>query len=376
MRIVIASNSFKHCLSARAACAAMARGIRRGAGPGPELELIPFSDGGDGLVDALSARLPGRVVTTPAVDPLDRPLSAAWLQHRDLAIIEMALASGLARLRGPEEYAPLAASTRGAGLLIRAALDHGFRKVIIGLGGSATVDAGCGMAAALGFQLLDRRGRAIPPGGGGLERLDRIVPDQADERLKTATFIALTDVRNPLLGADGAARVFAPQKGATAAEVEILERNLARWAAVAERDLGAAGAAIPGAGAAGGLGAGCAAFLGARLTSGAAWVAEQTGLREAIRRADLVLTGEGRLDRQTACGKAPAWIAGLAKSLGKPVIALGGAVADDADLRAIGITRCVAITPPGTPLAEALKNAETNLEKAAAELMIPGRRLS
>jgi glycerate kinase len=384
MRVVIAPNSFKHCLSARAAGAAMARGVQA-AWPGATVEVIPLSDGGDGLLDAVRASLPGELLSVRTRDALGRPVQAAWFKHRDFALIEMALASGLARLRGPREYAPLRASTFGTGLLIRAALAHGCRRVIIGLGGSATVDAGCGLAAALGFRLLDGRGRAIPAGGGGLGRLERIVDARAGpkasaatrrakSRLKLATFIALCDVRNPLLGPTGAARVFGPQKGATPREVELLERNLAHWAAVVERDLGKAVAAIPGAGAAGGLGAGCVAFLGASLMPGAQWVAERTGLRAAIRKADLVLTGEGRLDRQTAFGKAPAYVAGLAQSLNKPVIALGGAVEAGLDLTAIGITRCVAIAAPDLPLAVALKNAQTNLEKKAADVILSFKR--
>lgn len=373
MRVVIAPNSFKHCLTAREAGDAIARGVRT-ACPGAAIDVIPLSDGGDGLVDALSARLPGGVVETETVDALGRPLRAAWFQHRDFALIEMALASGLARLAGPHEYDPLRASTFGTGLLVRAALVRGCRRVIIGLGGSATVDAGCGMASALGFGLLDRRGREISAGGGGLEELDRIVPARAGDRLRSAAFTALTDVRSPLLGASGAARAFGPQKGASPADVERLERNLARWAAVAERDLGRAVAGLPGAGAAGGLGAGCAAFLGAELMPGAEWVAAQSGLRAAIRGADLVVTGEGRIDRQTFLGKAPAYVAKLAGELGKPVVALGGSVEEGLDLRAMGIARCAAIAPPGVGLAESLKNAQTYLENSAADLMLWFRR--
>ncbi len=384
MRIVIAPNSFKHCLSSPAVAAAVARGVRAAA-PDAELELIPLSDGGDGLLAALSARLPGRVVEAETEDALGRPLRAAWFKHRDFALIETALACGQARLSGPGEYAPLRASTLGAGLLVRAALDQGCRRIVIGLGGSATVDAGCGLAAALGYGLLDAHGQALAPGGGVLGQLDRIIPDwraqgegkggvAAAAGVDGATFIALTDVRNPLLGPSGAARVFGPQKGASPAEVEVLESNLTHWARVAERDLGRSVAALPGAGAAGGLGAGCAAFLGARLTPGAEWVAERTGLREAVSRADLVLTGEGRLDRQTGFGKVPGYVARLAREMGKPVLALAGSVEDGLDLAALGIARCAVIAPPGAGLAESIKMAETNLEKKAAALMLGGWR--
>ena len=369
MRIVIAPNSFKNCLPARAVAEAMARGIHA-ACPEAVTDIIPLSDGGDGLVAVMGAQLPGDLISTKTLDPLGHPLQALWFKTRDYALIEMALASGLARLKGPREYAPLTASTFGTGLLIRAALDHGCRRIILGLGGSATVDAGCGMASALGFRFLDHQEQPIPAGGGGLDRLERITADRADDRIKTITVVALTDVQNQLLGESGAARVFAPQKGASPAEVKTLEHNLAHWSLVVERDLGRSVAAIPGAGAAGGLGAGCMAFLGATLVSGAQWMAEQTGLREAIRQADLVLTGEGRIDRQTALGKVPAHVARIAKSLNKPAIALGGSVADNTDLTSQGITRCVSITPPGVSLDEAIKKAKTNLEKTSAELMI------
>ena len=384
MRIVIAPNSFKHCLTASEAGEAMARGVQA-ACPDAVTDLIPLSDGGDGLIATIGARLPGKIVTSETVDALGRPLQAVWFKHRDFALVEMALASGLARLNGPHEYAPLRTSTFGTGLLVRAALEHGCRRVIIGLGGSATVDAGCGMASALGFGLLDHRNREIPAGGGGLAQLDHIVPGWsepgagakngcADSRLTSAAFMALTDVSSPLLGATGAARSFAPQKGASPAEVELLERNLARWAAVTERDLGRAVLDIPGAGAAGGLGAGCAGFLGATLRPGAEWVAGQTGLCEAVRKADLVLTGEGRIDRQTFFGKAPAYVAKLAKALGKPVIAFGGTVEEGLDAAEMGLTRCVAITPSGISLAQALKNAQTYLENSVANIMLLFRR--
>lgn len=369
MRVVIAPNSFKHCLSAGAVSEAIARGIRSAA-PQTVIDIIPLSDGGDGLLDAVAARITGTRIVAKTLDPLGRPITAAWYCTSAFALIEMALASGLARLKGLEEYAPLQTSTRGTGLLIQDALDHGCQRLVIGLGGSATVDGGCGMAEALGFRLLDRDGHPIPEGGGGLARLDRIESTAADARLTQVRVIALTDVQNPLLGPSGAARLFAPQKGARPTEVEILEQNLAHWAAQVQRDLGQSVTTQPGAGAAGGLGAGCLAFLRARLTSGAQWVADQVGLRAAIQRADLVITGEGRLDQQTAFGKVPAYVARLAQALGKPVIALGGAVADGTDLAAIGIRMGVAITPPGQPLAEALEQAGKNLELAAARVML------
>lgn len=369
MRILIAPNSFKNCLSARAAGEAVARGLHA-ARPDTITDIIPMSDGGDGLVEVLANSLPSERIATATCDALGRKLQADWLLTPEFAVIEMALASGLARLQGPGEYRPLLTSTAGTGLLIRAALDRGCRHIVVGLGGSATVDAGCGMASALGVRLLTARGQPLPEGGGALGNLARIETNAADQRLKDTRFTGLIDVQNPLLGPSGAARVFAPQKGAAPAEVEQLESNLAHWVAIVWRDLGVDVAALPGGGAAGGLGAGCAAFLGAALESGAAWVARQNRLKEAMLPADLVITGEGRLDEQTACGKVPAFVARMAQALGKPVIAMGGSVAAGLDLRKIGIARCVAVTPPRTPLAAALREAENNLACAASKLIM------
>jgi glycerate kinase len=369
MRILIAPNSFKNCLSARAVGEAIARGFRA-ARPDTITDIIPMSDGGDGLVEVLADLPSAKRIETATRDALGRTLKAAWLLTPEFAVIEMALASGLARLRGPEEYRPLVTSTAGTGLLIHAALDRGCRHIVMGLGGSATVDAGCGMAAALGFRLLTASTLPLHEGGGALNNLAHIETSAADQRLKDTRFTCLIDVQNPLLGPSGAARVFAPQKGATPAEVERLEANLAHWAAIVQRDLGKDITALPGGGAAGGLGAGCVAFLDAALESGAQWVARQNRLEEAIMQADLVITGEGRLDEQTAFGKVPAFVARLAQTLGKPVIALGGSVAEGLNLQMIGIARCVAVTPPGTPLAAALRNAKNNLAIAAAKLII------
>jgi glycerate kinase len=327
---------------------------------------LPLADGGDGLVSAMSV-LPGsetREVVVP--DPLGRPVEAVWLCRGDLAIIEMAQASGLHRLRA-DEYAPLCATTAGSGLLIKAALDAGCRRVVIGLGGSATVDGGAGMLSALGFGLLDKRGRPIAPGGAGLLALANIIVETADARLSAAQFIGLADVDNPLLGPTGAARVFGPQKGAAPAEIEVLECGLQNWAALLERIFGIRTHDLPGAGAAGGMGAACLAALSAKLMPGAQWVAEQCGLDEALCRADWVMTGEGRLDGQTAHGKAPAYVARQAAAAGKPVIALGGLVEPNLDLRDVGISECRAIAPAGTPVEESIRNAAVYLERAAAQ---------
>ncbi len=370
MHVVIAPNSFKNCLNARDVAEALARGVCS-ACPGAIIDIIPLSDGGDGLVSVLAGTLGGQLIESDTLDPLNRAIKAQWLKTKQCAVIEMALASGLSRLRGPKEYNPLKTSTFGTGVLIKTALDSGCRNIIIGLGGSATVDAGCGMALAMGYQLLDRHGKQIPVGGGGVGQLDRIYPPRNNMLcLKDVKVTCLIDVRNPLLGPSGAAKVYGPQKGATPDGVDMLERNLSRWASVVERDIGISVSTIPGAGAAGGLGAGCVVFLNAALEPGASWVAAQSGLLEVIRKADVVFTGEGGIDSQTEFGKVPAYVAQLAKTYNKPVIAFGGSIEKGIDLSSIGITKCVQISPPEMVLSDAIRYAERNLERASADAIM------
>lgn len=370
MHVVIAPDSFKNCLNARDVAESLARGVRSIC-PDAATDIIPMSDGGDGLVSVLAGTIRGQLVEAQTLDPLGRPIQAVWLKTKHYAVIEMATASGLALLKGPKEYAPMRASTYGTGILIKAALDSGCCDIVVGLGGSATIDAGCGMASALGYDLLDSHGKRIPEGGGGIGRLSRIIrTPRIDIRLKNVTFTCLTDVKNHLTGPSGAAHVYGPQKGASPSDVELLERNLKNWVRVVEHDLGISVSDIPGAGAAGGLGAGCVAFLGATLESGAAWVAAQSGLRKAMRSADIIFTGEGKIDKQTGFGKVPAYVAQMAKKLNKPVIAFGGSVAKGIDLASAGITRCVQVSPPGTALADAIRNARKNLERASAKVIM------
>ncbi len=367
MRLLMAPNIFKNCMGARELGEALARGVRS-ALPDASIEIIPLSDGGDGLLSVLKDALGGVPVECDSEDALSRPVRAEWLKCDGFAVVEMALASGLARLNGPGEYSPLRASTYGTGLLIRSAIEHGFSRIVVGLGGSATVDAGCGAAAALGFQFEDLAGNLLSRcGGGDLENISLIRPPNRGMDLTCDIEItALVDVSNPLLGTEGAARIFAPQKGAGPEEVETLERGLERWASVAERDLGARVADLPGAGAAGGMGAGLAAYCGASLERGAEWVAAQCGLAAAVSRADVVFTGEGRIDDQTRFGKVPACVGMIARSLNKPVVAFGGSVAPGVNLSDAGIGKVVRVSPENMELAEALRRAGANLEAAAA----------
>lgn len=369
MNVVIAPNSFKGCLTAGKVGKAIADGVKS-VFPDADIAILPLSDGGDGLLDACAHFLGGDYIEEDTFDALSRPIKASWLKIGERAVIELAQASGLARLKGPEEYNPLIASTFGTGKLIAGALNRGCRRIVIGLGGSATVDAGCGMAAALGFDLLDKKAGQIPFGGGSLCLLDKIAVEHCDRRLHGVEIICLADVRNPLLGPRGAARFFGPQKGATASQVDLLEDNLVHWSKIVERYLGVDVKEIPGAGAAGGAGAGCAAFFGARPQSGAEWVGEQAGLEQTIAQADIIFTGEGKIDSQTGFGKIPAYVGRLAKKYGKYAVALGGAVSEGTELSSVGIAECRRITPPGSSLADAFRDAEKNLALEAKQVIM------
>ena len=306
MRVLVAPQEFKGSLTAGEAAAAIGRGLAA-AYPDWQLDLLPMADGGPGTAAALLVASGGESRRAAAHDPLMRPLTAEWARlSTGVALIECAAASGLLRLE-PHERDARRATTYGTGELVRTALRDGCRDLIIGLGGSATTDGGAGLAQALGFRLLDAAGRDLLPGGAALVDLAHIDATDADSALATARFAAATDVTNPLCGPNGAAFVYAPQKGADAAAVQELDAALARFAAVVQRDLGRDVRTVAGAGAAGGLGAGVIAFLDGALRPGAALVADAAGLEERLRQADLVFTGEGRLDGQTAFGKsAPA----------------------------------------------------------------------
>ncbi|GGD46717.1 glycerate kinase [Paenibacillus nasutitermitis] len=301
-----------------------------------------------------------------AAGPLGHPVDASYAMLADgMAVIEMAAASGLPLLETSERDA-LAATTFGTGELIRHALDQGSRRIMITLGGSATTDGGMGMAQALGFRFLDDAGTELGFGGGELERLAAIDASAADARLAETEVTVCCDVTNPLYGEQGAAHVFAPQKGADAAAVERLDRGLRRFASVLHSSIGAQVDLLPGGGAAGGMGAGCAALLGAALRPGFSLIAGITGLEEIIAGADLVLTGEGRTDGQTAGGKAPAGVAGLARKHGVPAICISGGLGPGVDaLYAQGVTALLSIVDGPMGLEDALAGARPLLARAA-----------
>lgn len=326
-RVLIAPQELKGTLTAVQAAEAIARGL--GARfPGWQLDILPMADGGPGTTGALLSALGGQPRHTQAADPLMRRVTAAWGVLPDgVGVIECAAASGLLRLQ-ERELAPRLASSFGTGELVRAGLDEGIRSLIIGLGGSATNDGGAGMAQALGYRLLDESGSELGPGGAALKDLARIDASGAHPGLRTLRCVAATDVTNPLCGPSGASAVYGPQKGADAAAIEELDGAMAHFATVLLRDLGVGVAEQAGAGAAGGLGAGVIAFLGGELRSGARVVGEAAGIEARVRAADLVITAEGRLDGQTAFGKTPQYVAGLARAAGKPVVCLAGRLGD------------------------------------------------
>jgi glycerate kinase len=337
-----------------------------------EIERLPLSDGGPGLLDVLLRRLEGERVEVGCSDPLMRPIRASiGIARNGLAVIEMAEASGLKRIT-PQERNALVATTFGTGELLRAALDRGCRTLIIGVGGSATVDAGAGAMQALGARLLDASGSDLPRGAAALARLDRIVLDDVDPLLSEATVRVASDVRNTLLGPTGAAVMFGPQKGASPEDVRVLEGALTRFAAVARRDCGVDVAAVEGSGAAGGLGAGLMALCAATIESGFDLVAQLVRLRDRIAAADVVLTGEGRLDEQTSYGKTVAGVCRLAREAGRPVGVIAGSVAvsSGAAPHCDGIEQLAA---PGEDEQRAMTLAGPLLRAAAAQLV---RRLA
>lgn len=329
MRIVIAPQGFKGSLDAPEVAEAIGRGVRQ-VFHNAELVLLPVADGGEGTVRALVLSSGGQTVTTRVLGPLGPPVNATWglLGGGDVAVIEMAAASGLPLLRR-EERNPMRATSFGTGELIRHALDHGVRKIIIGIGGSATNDGGAGMAQALGARLLDAEGQELAHGGGPLKYLDRIDTYGLDPRLKSVQVQVACDVNNPLTGPSGASHVYGPQKGADAEMVRELDASLERYAEILKRDLGKHVGDVPGAGAAGGLGAALLAFLDAELCQGVDIVFDAIQLDKHLEGADLVFTGEGRMDSQDVYGKAPMEVAKHAHRLGIPSVAVVGSTGRD-----------------------------------------------
>ena len=366
MKVVIAPDSFKESLGSPEVAEAIAQGVRRALGRGDECVTIPVADGGEGTVRAIVEATGGEIREVEVTGPLGEPVRAHFGLTGDgtTAVIEMASASGL-ELVPQERRNPLITNTFGTGELIRAALDAGVKKVLVGIGGSATVDGGMGAAQALGVRFLCEGGEIGRGGGGELGRITGIDMGGLDRRLKGVTVELACDVDNPLVGPTGAAAVYGPQKGATKEQVRLLEANLGHLADVIERDLGKRVRDMRGAGAAGGLGAGLAAFLDAKLRPGVEMVLEAVGFERQLAGAALVITGEGKIDSQSAYGKTPVGVARVARRHGVPVVALAGMLGKGYEaVYEEGIDACFAIADGPVTQEESMKRAAELLAKA------------
>lgn len=369
MKIIVAPDSFKGSLSALQASQAMRQGLLA-AIPDASVELVPVADGGEGFTEALITAMGGMLQKMEASDPLGRRIQAfyGWHEEEKTAVIECAAASGLTLLTDLERD-PLSASTYGTGELIKAALDRGARRILLGLGGSATNDGGIGMAQALGYRFKDAAGRVIPPFGTGWHGVSAIDASEADPRLAGVELVAACDVDAPLYGERGASAVFGPQKGASPEAVARLDAVLRRLAECLERDLGADVHALPGGGAAGGLGAALYAFCGASMQKGVDLVLDACRFDARLAGASFVLTGEGRTDEQTALGKTAAGIAERAKRQGIPVVCLsGGLTGDYRSLHRFGIDACFSVMPHPASLNDAIAHAAPWLAEAAEQI--------
>ena len=379
MKIVIAPQGFKAGISGLEAAEAIARGVLT-ALPSAETVLAPVADGGDGTLNALVDATGGEVFTSTVTGPLGQPLEARWGVMGDgaTAVVEMALASGLALLPQRRRN-PRITTTAGTGEIVKEALDKGFTRIIVGLGGSATNDGGAGLASALGAQFLDSQGRILPPGGAALARLDRIETSGLHPALQDSTIIAATDVTNPLCGPEGASAVFGPQKGANPEMVQELDAALANYAQVVARHLGGDVSEQPGAGAAGGLGAGLMAFTGATLQPGIDMVCEVLNFDALLQGADLVITGEGRADHSTIFNKAPVGVARHANAQGVPTVLMAGSLGPGHEaLHEHGLAAVVCIADRPMSFEASLSRSAELLESAAERtlrLVLAGRRM-
>ncbi|SIS86151.1 glycerate kinase [Kroppenstedtia eburnea] len=364
MNVVIAPDSFKGSMSSREAAERVRAGVAR-VFPVWETTVVPMADGGEGTVEAILAVIGGRRMTARVKDPLGRSIEAEWgyCEKRGLAVIETAAASGLALLKEPD---PARASTYGTGQLLKQALDHGVREVVIGLGGSATVDAGTGFFAALGVRFYDGQGELLEPAGGNLGEIDRIDGSGLDPRLQKVRITIASDVTHPLLGPEGAIHVFGPQKGIQAEELDRFEEGMGRFAERLVRVTGRDHRWTPGSGAAGGFGFSLLSLLNVEWGSGLDLIAAWGHLEEKIRQADLVITGEGRMDRQSLYGKVPVGIARIAARHEIPVVAFTGQIQGDlTEAEETGISVILPITEGPISLEDAMRQGPDLLERAA-----------
>lgn len=369
MKIVLAPDSFKESLSALQVAESIERGFKQVL-PNAEYVKVPMADGGEGTVQSLVDATGGRIIKKTVTGPLGEAAEAFFgiLGNEKSAVIEMAAASGL-HLVPATKRNPLLTTTRGTGELIAAALEYNVNHIIIGIGGSATNDGGAGMARALGARFLNSNGQEITEGGGALSDLAAIDLSSLDSRLAHVKIEVACDVDNPLIGPKGASAIFGPQKGATPEIVNQLDENLAHFAEIIEKDLGVKIADVPGAGAAGGLGGGLLAFMQAELSRGVDIVMEAAKLSDIIAGADLVITGEGKIDGQSIFGKTPIGVAKTAKKHGVPVIGIAGNVAGDSDaVHEYGIDAIFSIVPGAVSLQEAFLHADEFVERTARNI--------
>tara|TARA_B110000902_G_scaffold262632_1_gene339897 strand:+ start:244 stop:1383 length:1140 start_codon:yes stop_codon:yes gene_type:complete len=363
MKIVIAPDSFKESLSAKQVATAIQQGFSR-VFPDAEYVCLPVADGGEGTTDALVSSTQGRFIESQVQDPLGNHITSRWglLGDSKTAVIETAAASGLDLIHTTQRN-PLITSSYGTGQLIKAALDNGVSRIIIGLGGSATNDCGAGILRALGANLLDKAGQPLTPGGGALDELEYLDLSQLDPRLKQVKFEVACDVDNPLLGKEGASAIFGPQKGATPEQVAQLDKNLTHFSKHLTTASGTDVTKIPGAGAAGGIGATLCALFNTELKSGIDIVLDAVDIKQHLASADLVITGEGRIDSQSLRGKTPVGVAKRAKQYDCPVIAVAGSkTQDQTPLNDCGIDAIFSVVPGIVSLEEALQQAEVNLQ--------------
>ena len=369
MRILICPDSFKECLSARQVAEHVAAGIRRIV-PAAEIKIIPLADGGEGTVSSLTDATGGRIIKVKVNDPLLHTIDSFFgmLGDGKTAIIEMAAASGIELLK-PRERDPWITSTYGTGELIKYALDEGCRKIIVGVGGSATNDGGMGAAQALGIKFFDEKGSELAQGGGSLGNLTDIDISGLDERIEKCKIYVACDVSNPLTGEKGASKVFGPQKGASAAVAEKLDQYMHHFSGQIKKYLGKEVEYVAGSGAAGGLGGGMVAFFNAEIRSGFELISEITDLDQWIGWADLVITGEGKMDEQTRFGKTPYGVAGIAGKQHKPVIAIAGALGRGHEMFYENGFHCIVpVTDKPMDLDNAIKNAGILIESSAERI--------
>jgi glycerate kinase len=370
MNIVVAPDSFKECLSSREVAMAISKGISE-VMPKAEVFEIPISDGGEGVLEAVMQGVDVDLVSVRIMDPLLRPIESTYgiLKNTKTAIVEMAKASGL-ELLTEEEKNPLSTSTYGTGQLIKNALDRGCTKIIIGIGGSATNDGGAGMVRALGGKFLNVKGEELNDGGGNLDELARIDLSDFDKRVYDCEVLVACDVSNPLVGPNGASRIYGGQKGGSETDLELLDKNLRHYAAIIKDDLGIDISEAPGAGAAGGTGAALMAFLNGDLVNGIELILETIGIEECIKKADLVITGEGKIDGQTLNGKTITGIATIAKRHNVPVIVLTGKIEGRIeDIYNMGVKAIFSIVNRPMELSEAINEAPYLIQECTMNLM-------